>query len=116
MLKEGKRMTRTFTFGEPDGNTGGIDFRPEIHYCEYCGQKAKHRDVGERCFEYVYWCDCETAKKESELRETIERLEREIIYAKQELQDMEKTNNPVVNKMKYNNELEKLKKKYGVNP
>lgn len=109
-------MTRTFTFGELKGKRGGglVDSRPHIHYCEYCGEEAKYEDIGDRCFEYVYWCECEMAKKESELYKTVKRLELEIHYVRQQLERMGNMTCRKAKQMKYDNELEKLKKKYEV--
>jgi len=111
------RETRTFTLGEK-AEECGFTVNREIFYCSYCGEKAKEEDIGsshnhrwEECI--VRYCNCETAKKEQSSKEYLSKYRNRVIQLERELKEFEKMeDNEIVNTMKYNKELETLKKKF----
>lgn len=116
--------TDTFTLGEREKTNerafGGGFVSQEIYYCSYCGKKATLKDVGYSHNhrweeEIIHFCDCEDAKTELMIKEKIAKLEREVFVEKSKLKDLaEKKNNKIVNKMKFENEVKKLKEKYKI--
>lgn len=74
----------------------------ETFYCSYCGEKAKHRKSTKWAGNY-YFCDCEGAQLELEIRETNKKRERLMEEAF-----------PKLKKLRYLDELETLNAKYGI--
>ncbi|MCP1185002.1 hypothetical protein [Paenibacillus sp. 1781tsa1] len=113
------RETRTFTLGEK-AQECGFTVNREILYCSYCGEQAKEDDAGSshnhRWEEnIVYYCECKLAVKESKLKEDMSTLKNKLFHLERELKDMKRfENNEIVNKMKFNKEVEGLKKKFQI--
>ncbi|MFB5758979.1 hypothetical protein [Paenibacillus medicaginis] len=95
-------------------------YRADVYYCSYCGNKAQRKDIGSSHNhrweeEIIYFCDCDTAKQEAVLKEEAAEYRNKVYYIERELKGMEKlTDNPVVNKIKFDNEVKKLKQKYSI--
>lgn len=76
------------------------------HYCIYCGNKAiidTEWDEYERSD--TYFCNCELAKLEQEISKQIQKIQFEY-YPKL------KVNEKMLNKLKFDKELEFIKRKY----
>ncbi len=74
----------------------------ETFYCSYCGEKAKYcRST--RLLNKFYFCDCEGAQLELEIREINKKKEK-----------LREEAFPKLQKLRYLNELETLNAKYGI--
>lgn len=113
-MNEEKRETESFfiTTGEAAG-----DF---VHYyCAYCGKylgrESYHvyyrRITQDKDYTRNVVCDCEHAKYELLTKEKIKKLEEEIEDLKDNYQN--NINEEVENEVRFQKELENLKKKYG---
>lgn len=113
------QQTSTFTLGEVVklDNYGGYEY---VHYCSYCGNKAKRKDIGSshnhRWEEHIiYSCECENALEEKKIKNEIGEYNGKLLVLNRRLEELAKLeNNQTVNTMKFNKELEKLKNKFDI--
>lgn len=71
-------------------------------YCVYCGKESnKIEGIEDYEWYYVHYCDCEGAKFEIEVKAMQEKMN-----------SLEKGTNPILNRLRYNEELDQLKRKY----
>lgn len=91
-------------------------------YCAYCGNIAqegfKKDEFDTDRIYYYYYCNCENAKAEIELQEKIDELKRNFNVELRKLIDEYKPkiviNKELINKKKYEAELNTLKQKYNM--
>lgn len=99
-------MEKTTTFNL--GNT---------HYCSYCGCEAKEHWTwsNHRPDKLIHFCGCENAKKELEIRNKIADVESEaseqVNWLKKKMPEFNET---IINKMKYEHHLKRLKREFNV--
>lgn len=92
-------------------------FSPRKCYCYYCGERAKSKDrsvdIGDT--DYIYYCDCEMATRENDIKGRIDDLERELILLKNSslLRHLEKPS-AIYSYMMCNAEIQMAKRKYGI--
>lgn len=112
--------TRTFTLGEREKGQSLYMSYENVLYCSYCGKKAIRKDIGSSHNhrweeEIIYYCDCETAMKESKIKEEMAQCSNKLFYLERDLKEMDRlTENETVKTMKFNKELADLKMKYNM--
>lgn len=115
-----KFSTATFTFGEVDVSQFTFSNKCIIRYCSYCGNRAKQEDIG--CSynhrweeEVIHFCDCNEALKEFSLKIELSNSQKQVREIESRLKELErKTDNHIVNKIKFEHEVSKLKKQYKI--
>jgi hypothetical protein len=111
--------TKTFTLGERVKVNSYGDY-DHVHYCSYCGDKAKRKDIGSSHNhrweeDIIFYCGCENAMKEIEIKNKMSEHKNKLFYLERDLKEMEKLeNNEIVNTMKYKKELDDLKIKFKI--
>ncbi len=88
------------------------------YFCAYCGKQCKEslEKYDDRDMRSHWYCDCESAEKELEIKTEILNIEHEAHIAVFRLkQGMPKENCDITQRLKYEYELKQLQKKFGRN-
>lgn len=95
--------------------SSNFESKPMRRRCSYCTNIAKAKDIGDRQHEWEYYCDCETATKEIELKKNMSELRNKLYYMEKDLEKVQAMeDNPETNYLKYKDEKELLKKRYKI--
>lgn len=96
--------------------TASVNLGYDSHFCSYCGKQCKEslEKYDDRDFRSHWYCNCESAVKELEIKEEILNIEHEARIKVSELKrKLPEENSKVIQKIKYEYELQNLNRKYG---